>query len=157
MFALLVMENEPMKLHEEIDLVTTPDGKLVGMAHSNNCTSDYDAWIGLFGQAAKALGVDVGTPVLYDTLLGKALEGDSDCGSFLAYGYVGGEHVTGFTEGRPLFVGPPEAALTIENFMRTHLFTSLCALRTGLNVLMDEEGVEVDEIRGHIYDSSESI
>ncbi|MDF1569194.1 MAG: FGGY-family carbohydrate kinase [Spirochaetaceae bacterium] len=148
-FAMLVMEKEPAKVHEEIDLVTTPDGKLVGMAHSNNCTSDYDAWIGLFGQAAKALGAEVSTPVLYDTLLALALKGDPDCGGLLSYGYISGEHITGFSEGRPLFVRKPDAAFTIENFIRSHLFTSLCALRTGLNVLMEEEGVQVDEIRGH--------
>jgi len=33
--------------------------------------------------------------------------------------------------------------------MRTHLFTALCALRTGLNVLFNEEGVTVEEIKGH--------
>ena len=103
-FAMLVMEKEPSRVHEEIDLVTTPDGKLVGMAHSNNCTSDYDAWIGLFGQAARALGADVPTPVLYDTLLDLALKGDADCGGLLSYGYISGEHMTGFSEGRPLFV-----------------------------------------------------
>ena len=148
-FAMLVMDKEPSRVHEEIDLVATPDGRLVGMAHSNNCTSDYDAWIALLGEAAEALGAEISTPVLYDTLLGLALKGDADCGGLLAYGYVSGEHLTGFPEGRPLFVRPPESALTIENFIRTHLFTSLCALRIGLNVLMDEEGVQVDEIRGH--------
>ena len=148
-FAMLVMEKEPERVHKEIDLVTTPDGKLVGMAHSNNCTSDYDAWIGLFAQAAAALGAKVSTAELYDTLLGLALRGDPDCGGLLAYGYISGEHLTGFSEGRPLFVRPPECPLTIENFMRTHLFTALCALRIGLDVLMEEEGVQVDEIRGH--------
>ena len=148
-FAMLVMEDEPKKVHEEIDLVTTPDGKLVGMAHSNNCTSDYDAWIGLFGQAAKALGAEVSTPVLYDTILLESLKADPDCGGLLSYGYVSGEHLTGFTEGRPLFVRKPDAPLNLGNFIRAHLFTALCALRTGLNVLMDEEGVQVDEIRGH--------
>ncbi len=148
-FAMLVMEKEPSKVHDEIDLVTTPDGKLVGMAHSNNCTSDYDAWINLFGRAARAMGAEFTTPELYDTLLELALKGDRDCGGLLAYGYVSGEHLTGFGEGRPLFVRHPESPLTLENFIRTHLFTSLCALRTGLNVLMEEEGVKVDEIRGH--------
>lgn len=148
-FAMLVLEKELSRVYEEIDLVATPDGKLVGMAHSNNCTSDYDAWIALFGQAARALGMEVPTPQLYDTLLELALQGDSDCGGLLAYGYLSGEHLTGFSEGRPLFVRRPESLLTIENFMRTHLFTSLCALRTGLDVLMDNEGVQVKEIRGH--------
>ncbi len=148
-FAMLVMENEPKEVHLEIDLVTTPDGKLVGMAHSNNCTSDYDAWIGLLGQAARTLGAQFSTAQLYDILLSQALKGDPDCGGMMAYGYVSGEHLTGFSEGRPLFVRGPETPLTLENFMRTHLFTALCALRTGLDVLTQKEGVQVDEIRGH--------
>ncbi|MCF6334540.1 MAG: hypothetical protein L3J12_02225 [Spirochaetales bacterium] len=57
--------------------------------------------------------------------------------------------MTGFNEGRPLFVRSSESRFTLENFMRTHLFSSLCALRTGLNILFDEEKVEIDEIRGH--------
>ena len=148
-FAMLVLEKELSKAHHEIDLVTTPDGKLVGMAHSNNCSSDLDAWIGLFGQAAQALGAQVSTPVLYDTLLNLALEGDPDCGGLLSFGYVSGEHMTGFSEGRPLFARSSDSTFTLANFIRTHLFSALCALRTGLNILMDEEGVAVDEIRGH--------
>ena len=33
--------------------------------------------------------------------------------------------------------------------MRVHLFTALGALKTGLDILMKEEGVQVDEIFGH--------
>jgi sugar (pentulose or hexulose) kinase len=67
----------------------------------------------------------------------------------LSYGYVSGEHITGFEEGRPLFARASNSKFTLANFIRCHLFTALCALRTGLNILMDEEGVDVDEIRGH--------
>jgi len=148
-FAMLVLEKEPAKVHEEIDLITTPDGKLVGMVHSNNCTSDYDAWIELIGQAISALGIEISTPALYDSVLGLALKGSPDCGGLLSYGYVSGEHVTGFQQGRPLFVRCPESDFTIENFIRTHLFSSLCALRMGLDVLTREEGFVIDEIRGH--------
>ena len=148
-FAMLVLEKELSKAHPEIDLVTTPDGKLVGMAHSNNCSSDFDAWMNLFGQAAEVLGVEVSTPDLYDKLLELALTGDPDCGGLLSYGYISGEHMTGFSEGRPLFARSSDSNFTLANFIRTHLFTALCALRTGLNILMDEEQVEVDEIRGH--------
>jgi sugar (pentulose or hexulose) kinase len=148
-FAMLVMDSEPTAVHEEIDLVTTPDGKLVGMAHSNNCTSDYDAWISLLGEAAKTMGAEFTTPDLYDKLLPLALEGDPECGGLLSYGYVAGEHLTGFEEGRPLFVRSSGSVFNLANMMRSHLFGSLCALRTGLNVLMEEEGVTVDEIRGH--------
>lgn len=148
-FAMLVLEKELSRAHHEIDLVTTPDGKLVGMAHSNNCTSDYNAWIHLFGQAAEAFGTKVSIPVLYDTLLELALQGDPDCGGLLSYGYISGEHITGFAEGRPLFARSSNSSFTLANFMRAHLFTALCALRTGLDILMVDEGVEVDVIRGH--------
>jgi len=148
-FAMFVLEKEPSEVHEEIDLITTPDGKLVGMVHSNNCTSDYDAWIELIGQAIRALGFEIATPVLFDTLLKAALRGNSDCEGLLSYGYISGEHLTGFQEGRPLFVRRPESEFTIENFIRTHLFSSLCALRIGLDVLTQEEGLVIDEIRGH--------
>lgn len=148
-FAMLVLEKELSRAYHEIDLVTTPDGNLVGMAHSNNCSSDLDAWISLFGQAGKALGAEFSTPVLYDKLLELALTGDPDCGGLLSYGYISGEHMTGFSEGRPLFARSQDSTFTLANFIRTHLFSALCALRTGLNILMVEEGVEVDEIRGH--------
>jgi len=148
-FAMVVLEKDLSKAYPEIDQVTTPDGNLVAMVHSNNCTSNYDAWINLFGEAVKALGMDVSKGQLYDTLLGAALKGDPDCGGLLAYGYLSGEHITGFEEGRPLFVRTPGNNFNLSNFMRVNLFTSLGALRTGLNILFEKESVEVDEIRGH--------
>lgn len=146
-FAMLVLEKQLSKLHPEIDLVATPEGKPVAMAHANNCTSDLNAWMGLLGEAVRALGAD--SAQLYEKLLPLALKGDSDCGGLLAYGYVSGEHLTGFTEGRPLFARSSGSSLTLANFLRTHLYSALCALRTGLNILTEEEQVRVKEIRGH--------
>ena len=87
-FAMIVLEKELSKAYSEIDLVTTPDGNLVAMVHSNNCTSDYDAWISIFAEAFKAVGMEITKPKLYDTLLGMALKGDPDCGGLLSYGYI---------------------------------------------------------------------
>lgn len=149
-FAMLVLEKELSEVHNEIDLVTTPDGKLVGMAHSNNCSSDlWGSWIGLFAEVIKTVGVDVTMPVLYDQVLETALKADPDCGGLLAYGYITGEHITGFSEGRPIFAREQNCKFSLANFVRAHMFTALCALRTGLNILFEKEGVEVDEIRGH--------
>lgn len=148
-FAMIVLEKDLSKAYPEIDLVTTPDGSLVAMVHSNNCTSDYDAWIGLFGELTRELGLDIPKPKLYDTLLNMALQGDPDCGGLLAYGYVSGEHITHFTEGRPLVVRSAQSNFNLANFMRVLLFTPFGALRTGLNILFEKEGVKVDEIRGH--------
>ena len=73
---------------------------------------------------------------LFGTLYHKAMEGDTDCGGLLAYNYFSGEHITGFEEGRPLFVRTPESKFNLANFMRVNLFTSLGALKTGMDILL---------------------
>lgn len=148
-FGMIVMEKELSKVYDEIDLVTTPDGSLVAMVHCNNCTSDLNAWVNLFKEYSEVMGMKVDMNELYGNLYRKALEGDDDCGGLLAYNYFSGEHVTGFNEGRPLFVRTPDAKFNLANFMRVHLFTALGALKTGLDILLKEEGVQVDEILGH--------
>lgn len=148
-FAMLVLEKELSRVYEEIDLVTTPTGDLVAMVHCNNCTSDLNAWVNLFKEFAESFGIEVDMTKLFYTLYHKALEGDADCGGLLAYNYFSGEHITHFEEGRPLFVRHPHSKFNLANFMRVHLFTTLGALKTGLDILMKQEGVQVDEVLGH--------
>jgi sugar (pentulose or hexulose) kinase len=146
---MIVLEKSLSRVHEEIDIVVTPDGKPVAMAHSNNGSSDLDAWIALFGQVARALGSEARPDDLYGKLLPLAIEADPDAGGLLSINYVSGEHITGFTEGRPLFVRNEDGRFTLENFMRAMYFASLCAMRTGMDILTEEEGVVIEEIRGH--------
>ena len=148
-FAMVVLEKELSKVYKEIDMVTTPSGHLVAMAHSNNCTSDLNAWVGLFKEFAEAFGIEVDMNKLFGTLYNKALEGDPDCGGLLSYCYFSGEHMTGFEEGRPLFVRSPESKFNLANFMRTNLYTCLGAMRVGLNILIDQEHVKIDRLLGH--------
>jgi sugar (pentulose or hexulose) kinase len=148
-FAMIVLEKSLSKAHEEIDIVVTPDGKPVAMAHSNNGSSDMDAWIALFGQVAAALGVKAPPDALYEALLPLALRADPDAGGLLSVNYVSGEHMTGFSEGRPLFARSQNSRFSLENFMRAMYFASLCAMRTGMNILTEKEGVVIEEIRGH--------
>ena len=148
-FAMIVLEKELTRAYSEIDLVTTPVGDLVAMAHSNNCSSDYDAWIRLLEETLRTFGVEVSKTKLYETLFNLALKGDPDCGGLLSYGYISGEHITHFEEGRPLFTRSQDSRFNLANFMRVNLFTALGALRTGLDILFEKEGVKVDEIKGH--------
>ena len=148
-FAMAVLEKDLTKPYEEIDLVTTPAGDLVAMVHCNNCTSDLNAWVGLFKEFAESFGMDVDMNKLFGTLYNKALEGDADCGGLLAYNYFSGEHITGFDEGRPLFVRSPESKFNLANFMRVHLYTSLGALKTGMDILLKKEDVKLDRMMGH--------
>ena len=148
-FAMVVLEKDLSKPYEEIDMVTTPAGDPVAMVHCNNCTSDLNAWVNLFKEFAESFGMEVDMTKLFSALYNKALEGDAECGGMLAYNYFSGEHITKFEEGRPLFVRTPESKFNLANFMRLHLFTSLGALKTGLDILFKEEGVTIDKILGH--------
>ncbi len=148
-FAMIVLEKELSKVYPEIDLVTTPDGSLVGMVHCNNCTSDLNAWVNIFKEFMVTMGMEVDMNKLFGTLYNKALEGDKDCGGLVSYCYFSGEPVTGFEEGRPLFARNIDCRFTLANFMRTHLYSSLAALKIGLDILFKEEKVQADEIFGH--------
>lgn len=148
-FAMIVLEKELQNVHPEIDMVTTPSGDPVAMVHCNNCTSDLNAWAGLFREFTESLEMRVDMDRLFSVLYNKALEGDADCGGLLAYNYFSGESITGFEEGRPLFVRSASANFNLANFMRVHLFTALGALKNGLDILLKDEKVTVDKIYGH--------
>jgi sugar (pentulose or hexulose) kinase len=146
---MIVLEKALSKLYPEIDMVTTPTGKPVAMVHSNNCTSDLNAWVDLFQEFTKAFGMDISESRLYETLYNQGLLGEADGGGLLAYNYVSGEHITHLEEGRPLFVRTPASRFTLSNFMRTHLFASLGALKIGMDILFEQEKVKLDQLLGH--------
>lgn len=148
-FAMVVLEEELKEVHEELDLVTTPAGDLVAMAHCNNGTSDLNSWVNLFEEFAMTMGLNVDKNQIFSTLYHKALEASKDCGGLMACNYLSGEHVTGCYEGRPLFIRRPSASFTLANFIRSHLYASLATLKIGCNILFQEEQVKVDKICGH--------
>ncbi|MDE6926917.1 MAG: FGGY-family carbohydrate kinase [Acetatifactor sp.] len=148
-FSMVVTEKALSKVHEEIDMVTTPDGSPVAMVHCNNCTSDLNAWVGLFKQFADTFGMKTDMNELYGTLYKEALKADTDCGGLISYNYFSGEPVTGLNEGRPLFVRTPDAKFTLANFMRSNLYSAMATLKIGNDILLKEEQVKVDSLMGH--------
>ena len=118
------------------------------MVHGNTCTSDLDAWVNLFGAAMELSGKTPDKTELYKVLYNAALKGDPDCGGLVSVNYLAGEHMTGFSEGRPLFARTPDSNFTIENFMRSLLFSSISTVRIGMDIL-SEEGVKVSKLLGH--------
>lgn len=148
-FSMVVTEKALENVHEEIDMVTTPDGNPVAMVHCNNCTSDLNAWVNLFDQFAEKFGMKIDKNDLYGTLYREALTADTDCGGLMAYNYFSGEPVTGLNEGRPMFVRTPDAKFTLANFMRSHLYSAMATLKIGNDILLKEENVKVDSLMGH--------
>lgn len=148
-FAMIVLDKELSKVYPEIDMVTTPAGKPATMVHCNNCTSDLDAWVSLFREVSELLGGDTKKPKVYDALYYKALEGDPDCGGLISYNYVSGEPITGFDKGCPMFVRTPDSRMTLANFFRAQLFSTMASLRIGMNILTEQEKVRLDVLMGH--------
>ncbi len=150
-FAMVVLERKLERLHPEVDLVTTPAGDLAGMSHANNFTSDLNAWVGLFGQFAAAIGQPVDAGTLYGTLFRSAIadDVDSNCGGLINYPFRSGEFLAGLPEGRPLFARGPEANMSLGNFMRAQLFSAFSPVKIGMDVMTKDEGVAVDSLVGH--------
>lgn len=148
-FSMIVLEKALSRVYPEIDIVTTPEGNSVAMVHCNNCTSDLNGWVGLFREFARSFGMEMDEGRLFEGLFRKALEADADCGGLLNYNYLSGEHITGFSEGRPLFVREPSASFTLANFMRTQLYSCLATLKLGSDLLIQKEGVRLDGIQAH--------
>ena len=148
-FSMIVLEKDLSKPSEMIDMVTTPDGSLVAMVHCNNCTSDLNAWVGLFKEYQQLLGVPVDMDEVYGKLYNNALTGSADCGGLVSYNYISGEPVTGLAEGRPMFIRSANDKFNLANFMRAHLYASVAVLKLGNDILFKEENVKVDRITGH--------
>jgi sugar (pentulose or hexulose) kinase len=147
-FAMIVLE-KPIAVHEELDIVTTPAGLPVAMVHCNNCTSDINAWAGLFKDFAAAAGMQISTNDLYTTLFRAALDGEKNAGGLIPFNYISGEGVTKLNDGRPVFLRKQDAKLTLANFMRANLMSAVATLAIGIDILTKEEKVKIGSLTGH--------
>ena len=149
MFAMLVLDKKLNDYYEEIDMVTTPDGYPVAMSHANNGTSDLNAWVGLFREFSKLFGINISDGELFEKLYTNSLNGSPDCGNLMSFGYFSGEGITKLNEGRPLFLRSPKSEFNLANFMRAHLYSSLTAVKVGLDILTEKENVKIKKMMGH--------
>ena len=147
-FSLIVSERPLSRVYSQIETVATPAGKAVALVQANNCTSDIDAWAGLFQSFASLFDLDVSKDDLFGTLYAQSLKGDPDCGGLMVINYLSGEHITGFTQGRPLVIRTPDCRFTLANFMRAHLYSALAVLKIGMDLLAGEN-VAIDRLTGH--------
>ena len=147
-FSMIVLEKPLSKVYPEIDVVTTPSGKPVGMVHCNSCSSDINAWVNLFRDFAETMGYQVNNETIYSRLFRKALEGDPSGGGLVSFNYFAGEPVTGVSEGRPMLIRLPDAKMSLANFMRVQLYASMETLKYGMEIL-NQEQVAIDQVFGH--------
>ena len=148
-FSLQVLERPLKNYYPEIDVVSTPAGKTVAMAHTNTCSSEIDAWVHLIADAAKVMGWPLDMNELYTKLFQAALEGEPDCDGIISFNYFAGEPLTATETGRPMLVRLPDSKMTIPTFMRAQLNGAIATLVIGMQMLRDEEQVESDMLLGH--------
>ncbi len=148
-FSMLVLEKGLSGVYPEIDMVNTPDGKPAAMVHCNNCCSELDAWVKLFGEFAALSGNPVGKSELYGMLYKNALSGEPDCGGITAYNCLSGEPVIGVENGRPMYFRTPDSSMSLANFFRAQLYSAMAALRYGMNILFDREKITAEQFTGH--------
>ncbi len=147
-FSMVVLDQPLRQVYPEIDMVTTPSGKPVAMVHCNSCTSDLNAWIGLFSEFAKLTGTELSPDKLYGLLFSSAMNADRDCDGIISFNYYSGEPVTGMEHGCPLMTRQPDAKFSLANFMRANLYSCVAALAVGMRILKREH-VEIQQIFGH--------
>lgn len=148
-FAMAVLEKDLKSVYRQIDVVTTPCGAPVAMVHCNNCTTDLNSWVGLFGEVLGLFGVNADKTELYNKLFAAALEGKTDCGGIFSCNYHSGEHVTGFNEGRPLVMRDTESDFTLPDFMRSLIYSCMSTLKIGMDILINQEKIKLDKIYAH--------
>ena len=148
-FVLLVLEQPLTHWYPEVDVVATPTGKPVAMAHCNTCTTEIDAWARLFADLLRRCGQSVDMNALYQRLYTIALEGRPDGGGMVAFNYYSGEPLSETAQGRPMLVRLPDAEMDLANLMRAQLYGALATLRLGIDLLRQKENVRIDRLIGH--------
>lgn len=147
-FLMAVLEQDLDSYYREIDIVTTPHGSPVAMVHTNNFTSEMNAWVSLFEEVVALGGGRMERGKLYDALYASSLDADGNLGGLLGYNFLAGEPIAKIPSGAPMVVRSPGGRLTLSNFMKMQIYSALGSLAIGCDILR-KENVKIDCVCGH--------
>jgi sugar (pentulose or hexulose) kinase len=145
-FAMAVLEKPMQKSYPEIDMVTTPAGEDVAMVHCNNCSGEVDAWVNLFADVLTKYGITPDISKIYEAFFSAAHSGDTN--GLMSYGFLSAEPIAAVTDGIEMFIKSPTSDINLPNFSRTVLYSAMCTLKIGMDILADE-GIDLKKIYGH--------
>lgn len=143
-FSMAVLEKPLSKVYAGVDIVATPSGAPVAMVHCNNCSSEINAWVGLF---AEVCGCDKNH--MYGRLFELSLTGDADCGGVVACNYVSGENITDVKKGAPFVMRKAESSFSLANFMRAQLYSAFATLKMGNDLFIKREKIKIEKYYAH--------
>lgn len=148
-FSMLVLDKPLRGVYPEIDICCTPDGSPTAMVHSNNGCSELDIWVQLFREFAALQGHTMELSDCYATLYHHAMTGDQDCGGVTSYNLLAGEPVAGVEKGFPMLFRTPGSKLNLANLMQSQLYAVVTALRLGMDLLVEKEGIHAEHFMAH--------
>jgi len=146
-FAMVVTDRR-VGVHPEIDMVTTPTGIPAAMVHTNNCSSDINAWTSLFEEVLALYGKKPGRNEFMTRLFNATTKAEKDGNGVTVFNYYSGEDITKLPSGKPILVREPDANFNLANFMRVQIMSSIATLKLGMDILFDE-GVEITRVTAH--------
>ncbi len=145
-FLMAVLEHSMVNVHPEIDVVATPAGSPVAMVHCNNCTAELNQWVSMFQELLAMEGVDASSSKLFEDLYRCSMDGESS--GITMVNYLTGEGVTHMDDGFPMILRKGDRKLSLAQFMRAQLYSSIATLALGMNILKTEN-VNLQRLMAH--------
>lgn len=146
---LTVILEKPLKnYYQEIDVIATPNGYPSALVHTNNCTTEINEWVKLFGEVVELFGGDVKKEELFSKLFEISLKSDSDVGGLLSYNFLAGEPLAKTTYGAPMVARGQDGKMNLANFMQAQIYSAIATLSLGIEIL-SKEGVKIDSVLAH--------
>ena len=143
-----IVTDKKMGIHRELDIIASPSGYPAALIHVNNCTTDINHWVNLFKEVIAIGNGNISTGDLYTALFNKALEGEYDAGGLMSVNYYSGEGIPQIYSGKPLFYRDADSELSLANFMRAHILSTLGTMKMGVSII-ENEGIKINKIYGH--------
>lgn len=145
---LTVVLEKPLKnYYKQIDVISTPAGSPAALIHTNNCTTEINEWVSLFGEVAELAGAKITRSELFEKLFEKSLESGYDSG-ITAYNFLAGEPLAETEQGAPMVFRRQDGNLNLANFMQAQIYSAISTIALGMDILRAED-VKIKSVTAH--------
>ena len=144
----VVLEKPLQNYYKEIDVIATPDGYPAALIHANNCTTEINEWVSLFGEVISLFGLDVSKGELFSRLFKHSLQSDAKTGEIVSYNFLAGETLANTEKGAPLVMRASSGEMNLANFMQSQIYSAVATLALGMDILK-AENVEIRSVLAH--------
>ena len=144
----VILEKPLQNYYKEIDVIATPDGYPAALIHANNCTTEINEWVSLFGEVVSLFGLNVSKGELFTRLFKHSLKSASNVGEMVSYNFLAGETLAETEKGAPLVMRASSGEMNLANFMQAQIYSAVATLALGVDILKNEN-VEINSVLAH--------